>query len=342
MDQFADKLKSRTVKIHLPSGNARSIQIAEIFNWSGVAIVTPRTLLKDCVKREELGRTGIYILSGQDANNSDKDRIYIGEGDIVATRLSQHDKDKNKEFWDKAVIVTSKDGNLTKSHVRYLESRLITEAKKVGEAVLDNVQKIHSPSLPHLPASDAADMEVFLDQILVMLPIVGFSYFQVPTTRSDNSQSSASVSFDNPVFSLSANGLTAKAQEIGSDFVILEGSQARIDTVSSIPFNTAKRRDDLRSEGKLVDSSQSDHLIFQQDVPFASPSTAAGVITGSSISGRVAWKDDKGQSYGDWKDTELDAAIATSFSEEEIYEDNVDNMSSDSCVDDSEVINTGV
>ena len=42
---------------------------------------------------------------------------------ILRERLRQH---KNKEFWVSAIVFVSKDENLTKAHVRYLENRLLT------------------------------------------------------------------------------------------------------------------------------------------------------------------------------------------------------------------------
>lgn len=38
----------------------------------------------------------------------------------------------NKDFWNEVVFFTSKDENLTKSHVKYLESRLVQFAKSAN------------------------------------------------------------------------------------------------------------------------------------------------------------------------------------------------------------------
>lgn len=60
---------------------------------------------------------------------------YIGEAEVIRDRLKQH---KAKDFWNAVVIFVSKDENLTKAHIRYLESRLLLEAKKVGRYRLEN------------------------------------------------------------------------------------------------------------------------------------------------------------------------------------------------------------
>src|ERR1035441_3006207 len=62
---------------------------------------------------------------------------YIGEAEVIRERLKQH---KTKEFWVTAVVFVRKDENLTKAHVRYLESRLLAEAAKVNRFALEQNQ----------------------------------------------------------------------------------------------------------------------------------------------------------------------------------------------------------
>jgi hypothetical protein len=84
------------------------------------------------------------------------------EGDNVLTRLTKHDADEAKDFWTRTVVVTSKDENLTKAHVRYLESRLVQIIAQANRAVLANGT---APPAPPLPEPDVADMEFFLAQV---------------------------------------------------------------------------------------------------------------------------------------------------------------------------------
>ena len=86
----------------------------------------------------------------------------------MADRLRHHHRDK--EFWDRAVVVTSKDTNLMKSHGRYLEARLIALATKAARVSLKNSTK---PPLPALPEADASDMDFFLAQLQIVLPVLG-------------------------------------------------------------------------------------------------------------------------------------------------------------------------
>src|SRR6186713_2315638 len=124
---------SATIKLFLPRSDAKSLRTAEISNWTGKAVAAPRTELDDLRQREELDKAGIYILTGSDPK-SDLPRAYIGEAEVIRDRLKQH---KSKEFWVSAIVFVSKDENLTKAHVRYLESRLLAEATKVGRFTLE-------------------------------------------------------------------------------------------------------------------------------------------------------------------------------------------------------------
>ena len=130
------------------------MRTAEISNWTGKAIAAPRTELDELLQREELDKAGVYILSGSDPL-SGSPRAYIGEAEVIRERLKQH---KTKEFWISAIVFVSKDENLTKAHVRYLENMLLTEATQVGRCTLEQNQAGGSK----LPESDREDMEVFL------------------------------------------------------------------------------------------------------------------------------------------------------------------------------------
>src|SRR5881394_850993 len=126
-------MTSATIKLFLPRGDAKSLRTAEISNWTGKAIAAPRTELDELLAREELDKAGIYILTGSDPLKNTTN-AYIGDAEFILYRLKQH---KTKEFWVSAIVFVSKDENLTKAHVRYLENRLLTEASQVGRFTLE-------------------------------------------------------------------------------------------------------------------------------------------------------------------------------------------------------------
>src|SRR5205809_4428574 len=179
-------MNSATIKLVLPRGEAKSLRTAEISNWTGKAIAAPRAELDDLLQREELDKAGIYILSGADPI-SGSPRAYIGEAEVIRDRLKQH---KSKEFWVSAIAFVSKDENLTKAHVRYLESRLLDEAAQVGRFTLEQNQAGGSK----LPESDREDMEVFLSRIRQLLPVLG-SDLLIPISQPAAKQQTGGVRF---------------------------------------------------------------------------------------------------------------------------------------------------
>src|SRR5690554_7182301 len=118
----------RGIRLFLVDGTPNGLLTAEIMNWTGHALTGPRTKLTELVQRPECGRTGVYFLVGPDPDNAMRPLVYIGESDDVAKRLKQHNRPEpqgGKDFWERVCLITSKDQNLTKAHVKYLESQLI-------------------------------------------------------------------------------------------------------------------------------------------------------------------------------------------------------------------------
>lgn len=290
-------MKGKTIRVYLVDGAPTGILTAEIINWTGKAIVASRAQLADLAKRDEAKRTGIYCLVGPDPDAAGKDRIYIGEGDSVLARLTSHDADEEKDFWTRAVMVISKDANLTKAHVRYLESRLIQLATSSGKASIANG---NAPSPPPLPEPDVADMEYFLEQVLLIFPVLGFGFLQPKPAIAVDLDGRGS-----PMFTLSVKGASAKAQEVDGSFVIMQGSTACKHPVASWQSYKSLRQD-LLDQGKLADGDNPDYYVFTENVPFDSPSAAAATVNAGNASGPKMWKvADTGQTYREWFDQKL-------------------------------------
>lgn len=130
-----------TIKLFLPHGDAKRLRTAEISNWTGKAVAAPRTEFDELLARPELLQPGVYILTGNEPETGSL-MAYIGEAEVIRDRIKAH---TDKDFWIQAIAFVSKDENLTKSHIRYLEGKLIEEAKALGRAKLVNAQSSTSP-----------------------------------------------------------------------------------------------------------------------------------------------------------------------------------------------------
>jgi hypothetical protein len=273
-------MPSATIKLFLPHGDPKRLRTAEISNWSGKAVAAPRTDFDALLDREEMGQSGVYVLTGSDPETGSP-MAYVGEAEVLRDRLRSH---KAKEFWVTAVAFLSKDENLTKSHIRFLEGRLLEEAKTVGRFTLDN----STASGSRLPEADRHDMEEFLEKIRQLLPVLG-SELLTPVASKEPLSSAG-------VLRTEIKGVSAMGQRTPTGFVVFKGSQAvltpRPAASQYVPFVLATR-EALLKEGTLV--PEGDRLVFTRDVEFSSPSAAAAIVHGGSANGLIAWKDKAGR-----------------------------------------------
>lgn len=298
-----DGVRGRTIRLFLTDGSPSGIITAEIMNWTGKVVAAPRTRLPDLLARDEVSKTGIYVLTGADPSDPSRQRVYIGEGDNVRTRLQQHNADETKDFFTRVLVLVGKDENLTKTHARYLESRLITLTKRAGRAVLANGT---DPAFAILPESDRADMDFYIEQIGMILPVLGFDFTQaVPTVHVGAAATGGQVAESRAMFEMNTVGVRATAIEAEGKFVVLGGSTARL---VGTPSWTAYRqlRDKLREDGKLVDTDQPNILRFPEDVAFDSPSAAAAIVVAGNQNGRIVWRVcGTGETYKDWQEAQI-------------------------------------
>lgn len=270
------KLRPFSIRIFVPNGDPDGLRLVEKSNWTGIGVVFNRSNIKEALGRPEIDRTGVYVLVGR-PEDSALPIVYVGEGDPVRERLKSHNS--NKDFWDWCVFFVTKDNSLNKAHVQRMECRLLDLAREAKQCRLDNR---NCPTPPTLSEADEADVDSFLLDMLSVLPLVGLMAFEKPQSRSVAQE----------LLHIEAKGIRATGYEGSSGFVVCAGSGVVGEETPAIqPYVSALRRD-LISEGVIV--SQNESLLFSQDHIFGSPSTAAGVILGQSVSGRKRWRSQDG------------------------------------------------
>lgn len=294
----------KSIKMFLADGSPNGILTAEIINWTGHVLSAPRTKLSELIQREECSRTGVYFLVSYDPENPLYPKVYIGESDDVANRLKQHNRTEEaggKDFWEKVCLVTGKDQNITKTHIKYLESRLIEIARRNGQCQLMNGT---SHDYSKLPESDTADMEYFLEQIQVILPVLGYEFLKEIKRPSFNSLIPNKMPVDvGADFYLAIKDVNAKAKIVDGEFYVLQGSQVRRE-VSQPTHNYMKNLRPRLFENNIISS---DTYTFNQDHLFSSPSAAAAVILGRSSNGRRRWKQlGTDLTYEEWQQKQVD------------------------------------
>jgi hypothetical protein len=285
-----------SVNVFLPTGDPEGLKVVEKSNWTGRGLVIPKAIFGESKSREELSRTGVYLLVGP-SETSALPTIYVGEGDPVRPRLEQHVK--NKEFWTHAVVFTSKDTNLNKAHVQRLESRLVELANRAKRCVLDNG---NSPAPPSLSEADEAMAEGFLDDVLLCLPILGYSMFEAGAAAAARSA--------DEILYLSAKGVEATGKDTAAGFVVFANSTAvgndKVTPSLVNHFPSVKElRDELIRQSVLVPKGED--LVLTLDYTFSSPSMASSVILGRTSNGREAWKAKDGRTLKQIQTAETEA-----------------------------------
>jgi len=262
-----------TLRIFVADGDPDGLRLVERSNWNGKAVVFPRVLFTEVRNRSEFLQTGVYLLLGP-RPNGDGDMAYIGEGDPVRPRLENHYA--SKDFWTRAVFFVAGPGQLNKAHVQYLEAQLVSRAKAAKRMPLENG---NSPTEPTLSEADRADMDVFLGNILGILPVLGIHAFE-------NSPLTAAKP-DSSILNCHGRGAMATGHDTPQGFVVRSGSQAAVDEVPSLKehlANISELRADLVKSGVLIPDGNV--LRFTQDYTFNSPSQASSVVFGRSSNGR--------------------------------------------------------
>ena len=272
------KLFGKVIKLFLFDGTPNGRWRCELSNWTGVAYKIPRNMIKESETREELASPGVYFLFGFDDNNN-KPLVYVGEAEDILKRLKQH-LDK-KDFWNEVILFISKDTNLNKAHIKYLEYQFYQIAKECNRYNLDNN---NIPTKSSISESEQAELEEFIYNAKILVNGLGHKVFEPYSNNSDNN------SEDDVVFSLSAGNGKAYGKPTSDGFVLLKGSCIHHTSSESLVNGIKKKVIESHENGEIVDN------YLTVDKLFSSSSAAAAFAAGYSISGPGQWKDENGRS----------------------------------------------
>ena len=273
----------KSIRLFLIEGIADGRWMCELSNWTGKAYKIPRNCVKESSDREELKNTGIYFLFGK-SDETDTYRVYIGEAENIYERLLTHLKEK--DFWHECVVFISKDNNLNKAPVKYLENRMYTIAKEAGRYQLENS---NIPTQSSLSEADRAEMEEFINNAKLLLSAVGHKVLEATAIPSKTNN-------DPEIFVFEGKDYKATGTTTADGFVVFKNSILSKKANSSLTKSLLDKRNKLISEN-IIDSAFS----FTKDYIFSSPSTAASIISGNSTNGKTAWRNSQGMTLKDYE-----------------------------------------
>ena len=261
----------RTISIYLPDANPQGVKICEFLDSIVKAISIPRVKLDDALKRPELEQPGIYFLLGE-KDEVGKPRVYIGESEVLSTRLNEHNR--NKDFWNQAICFVSEKNNLNKAHIKYLENHACGQAKLINKCTLENS---NTPTKSSLTDQDRDFVLRFFVELKIIIATLGHPIFEQTKRTKKN------------IYFCKGENVSAEGEYTEEGFVINKESKSKIKETVSIPHHLKSFRANLVEKGILKE--QNGVYVFQEEFTFSSPSTAASVVLARSVNGWTAWKD---------------------------------------------------
>ena len=289
--------QGRSLELFFVDGRPDGMLTAEVFNWTGHVLRTPRTQIREALERPEAGYTGVYLLLGE---GDERSRLYIGEAEDLRERLRDHVK--TRDWWNEAILITTAGDALHKAHVKYLESRLVEIARDVGQAELDNG---NTPARSSLSEAATANMESFIDTLQMVLPAIRIDAFlsRKRNPKPDPAAVPAPQVFE---FVIPKHGVAATAVLQNGEMIVQAGSHVRPHWAADRKWHSYywKLHDELVASGTI--RTEGNVGILTSDLAFSSPSAAAALVSGRSANGRVSWiHRATGQTYGNWEEAQI-------------------------------------
>lgn len=284
--------RPRTIQIYLPSGDPRGIRIAALTTSIVQVLEVPRALLPEFQAMNESKQVAIYFLVGDDTDELDQPRVYIGQTGSGGKRLGEHHVDPKMDFWNRALVAISLTQSFTQTHSLYLEWSSIQSANQAGRFSIKNG---NAGSKPHTPAPLEADCQDIFDTLRTLVATLGQPVFE-PLSKPPE----ANGGVEPELFYCKSMAYSATAQYTSEGMVVLKGSAARVQVAPSSATGTlGKMRSALLADGALqLDGGK---YVFHRDVLFKSPSGASDAVTGASTNGWDLWKSKEGKTLNELK-----------------------------------------
>lgn len=287
-----------TITNYLVNGNPEGIIMSYVSNWTGQAIKIPRNAFFDTKDFPELNRPGIYYLIGYKEEKPDEILIYIGEANHLFERIANHIRDADKAFFELIIVFSSQGDNMTVSHTKYLEAKILAETFEKSGYTLLNRKDGNRISLPKMVKDE---MDTYFDNMKILLPTMGFDLFK-PTTK----ERKQSLTDKDEKLILEIGDVKAQAKLIANGLLVLKGSLMKPTPAPALAATYLKIRNDLMEKDYVRQSNRG--LEFSQDYEFSSPSQAGAVILGYSVNGRIFWKNSKGKTLKEIEDEKIDSS----------------------------------
>jgi hypothetical protein len=268
----------KKLTIFLIDGEPTGAKEVEVGNWSGMACVIPRNRLEIVDQRDKLKTQCVYFLIGTDEPVT----IYIGEAEDFSKRIKEHHR--SKDFWNIAIAFFSKDTNLTKAHVKYLESKFIKECAAANRVSMENGNVAGGAKLPE---ADVYEMDEFVERCKMILSTLGYTFLEQASKQQEGLHLLCSF-----------KGHEARGVYTDEGMIILAGSELAKEPLKANNEKTRARRIEMI---ETVAEDKGEYYLLKKDMLFGSVSAASGFILARASNGWLDWKDANGKTLDEIK-----------------------------------------
>lgn len=286
-------MPGKSINLFLMDGDANGRIKCSLANWTGVAYKIPRTLLEKARSIDALKQTGVYLLFGADAK-SDEPVVYIGQAAVrknglgILNRWEEHKRNSEKDWWNEAVALTTRDNSFGQTEISYLENRFRNMALEAGRY---QVMNGNDPAHGNITEEKESEMEEFIFYARLIIGALGYKVFEPLISKKKNEEASPEEDHE-PLLYFKSGKASASGKRTSEGFVVMAGSKVSLLYTKSAPASVYKNRK------KYATAIQADGSL-SKDLLFSSPSAAAGFVGGTSLSGNTCWKTAEGKRLKD-------------------------------------------
>jgi len=161
-----DTGNAKTVSMLLYNGDLNGVISVENSSWnSGELYSAPRDAVNDLLSIDACRKFGVYMLISDVM-------IYIGQSSDLSRRISEHQS--GKDWWEKVIVLTTKDDSLNHTDIDFLEYSLIEKALQYNVLKCDNKQKGYVPKVDKFRK---VTLEKYLEESFFLLKLIGINVF---------------------------------------------------------------------------------------------------------------------------------------------------------------------
>lgn len=169
--------KAKTISLLLEDGTLKGVMCIEDSSWnSGELYSAPRESINELMSSDACKKFGVYLLLSEEM-------VYVGQSMDLATRIKQHLV--GKEWWERAIVLTTKDDSLNRSDIDFLESVLIDKASENNKLDCDNKKKGNPQKVTKFRK---VELEQYLEEAFLLMELIGVSVFSKDINKAKKKQ----------------------------------------------------------------------------------------------------------------------------------------------------------